>query len=102
MVPRTTSRAPRFAEQAGIDVLLVGDTAGMVCSATTGPSRDDGRMLFLTRAVSGAVERPLIVGDMPFGSYTSPTDAVRNAIRFIKEAGADVVKLEGAGPRSRA
>jgi len=56
-------------------------------------------MLFLTRAVSGAVERPLVVGDMPFGSYhVSDEDAVRNAIRFVKEADADVVKLEGAGP----
>src|SRR6266567_7669227 len=56
-------------------------------------------MLFLTRAVSGAVERPLVVGDMPFGSYqVSDEEAVRSAIRFVKEAGADVVKLEGAGP----
>ena len=56
-------------------------------------------MLFLTRCRPGAVERPLVVGDMPFGSYhVSDEDAVRNAIRFVKEAGADVVKLEGAGP----
>src|SRR5262249_60890170 len=56
-------------------------------------------MLFLTRSVSRAVERPLVVGDMPFGSYhVSDEDAVRNAIRFVKEANADVVKLEGAGP----
>jgi 3-methyl-2-oxobutanoate hydroxymethyltransferase len=56
-------------------------------------------MLFMTRSVSGSVERPLVVGDMPFGSYhVSDEDALRNAIRFVKEAGADVVKLEGAGP----
>jgi len=56
-------------------------------------------MLFMTRSVSGAVERPLVVGDMPFGSYhVSDEDALRNAIRFVKEAAADVVKLEGAGP----
>jgi 3-methyl-2-oxobutanoate hydroxymethyltransferase len=55
-------------------------------------------MIFLTRSVSGAVARPLVVGDMPFGSYhVSDEDALRNAIRFVKEAGADVVKLEGAG-----
>jgi len=60
-------------------------------------------MLFLTRSVAGAVERPLVVGDMPFGSYhMSDEDAVRNAIRFVKEGGADVVKLEGAVPRVRA
>ena len=45
-----------------------------------------------------AADRPLVVGDMPFGSYqVSDEDAVRNAIRFVKEAGADAVKLEGAG-----
>jgi 3-methyl-2-oxobutanoate hydroxymethyltransferase len=56
-------------------------------------------MLFLTRTVARTVERPLVVGDMPFGSYNvSDEDAVRNAVRFVKEGGADVVKLEGAGP----
>jgi hypothetical protein len=56
-------------------------------------------MLFLTRTVARTAQRPLVVGDMPFGSYhVSDEDAVRNAIRFIKEADADVVKLEGAGP----
>ena len=60
-------------------------------------------MLFLTRTVARAVNRPIVVGDMPFGSYqVSDEDAVRNAIRFVKEAGADVVKLEGAGRWSRA
>jgi 3-methyl-2-oxobutanoate hydroxymethyltransferase len=56
-------------------------------------------MLFMTRAVSRGAKRPLVIGDMPFGSYqVSDEDAVRNAIRFLKEGGADVVKLEGAGP----
>ena len=55
-------------------------------------------MLFMTRAVTRGARRPLVVGDMPFGSYqVSDEDAVRNAIRFVKEGGADVVKLEGAG-----
>jgi len=56
-------------------------------------------MVFLTKTVARAAYRPIVVGDMPFGSYqVSDEDAVRNAIRFVKEAGADVVKLEGAGP----
>jgi 3-methyl-2-oxobutanoate hydroxymethyltransferase len=56
-------------------------------------------MLFLTRTVSRQARRPIVVGDLPFGSYqVSDEDAVRNAIRFVKEGGADVVKLEGAGP----
>jgi 3-methyl-2-oxobutanoate hydroxymethyltransferase len=56
-------------------------------------------MLFMTRAVTRGARRPLVVGDMPFGSYqVSDEEAVQNAIRFVKEAGADVVKLEGAGP----
>ncbi len=91
----------RFAEDAGIDVVLVGDSAAMVVlghEGTTVPVTMD-EMLFLTRAVSRAVRRPIVVGDMPFGSYqVDDADAVRNAIRFVKEAGADVVKLEGAGP----
>src|SRR5437763_2464391 len=56
-------------------------------------------MLFLPLTVSRQARRPLVVGDMPFGSYqVSDEDAVRNAIRFVKEGGADIVKLEGAGP----
>ena len=91
----------RFAEDAGIDMILVGDTAAMVVlghEGTTVPVTMD-EMLFLTRTVVRAVNRPIVVGDMPFGSYqVTDEDAVRNAIRFVKEAGADVVKLEGAGP----
>jgi 3-methyl-2-oxobutanoate hydroxymethyltransferase len=91
----------RFAEDAGIDIVLVGDTAAMVVlghEATTVPVTVD-EMLFLTRTVARQARRPLVVGDMPFGSYqVSDEDAVRNAIRFVKEGGADIVKLEGAGP----
>jgi 3-methyl-2-oxobutanoate hydroxymethyltransferase len=64
---------------------------------TTVPVTMD-EMLFLTRTVARSVRRPIVVGDMPFGSYqVSDEEAVVNAIRFVKEARADVVKLEGAG-----
>ncbi len=101
MVTAYDAPGARFAEDAGIDVILVGDTAAMVMlghEGTTVPVTVD-EMLFLTRTVSRQARRPIVVGDMPFGSYqVSDEDAVRNAIRFVKEAGADVVKLEGAGP----
>lgn len=100
MVTAYDTPGARFAEDAGVDVILVGDTAAMVVlghEGTTIPVTMD-EMLFLTRTVARAARRPIVVGDMPFGSYqVSDEDAVRNAIRFIKEAGADAVKLEGAG-----
>jgi len=65
---------------------------------TTVPVTMD-EMLLLTRTVARAANRPIVIGDMPFGSYqVSDEAAVENAIRFVKEAGADAVKLEGAGP----
>ena len=101
MVTAYDAPGARFAEDAGVDVVLVGDTAAMVVlghEGTTVPVTMD-EMLFLTRTVARAARRPIVVGDMPFGSYqVSDEDAVRNAIRFFKEAGADAVKLEGAGP----
>ncbi|HZR92867.1 MAG TPA: 3-methyl-2-oxobutanoate hydroxymethyltransferase [Gaiellaceae bacterium] len=101
MVTAYDAPGARFAEDAGIDVVLVGDTAAMVVlgyEGTTVPVTVD-EMLFLTRTVARQVRRPLVVGDLPFGSYqVSDEDAVRTAIRFVKEAGADIVKLEGAGP----
>jgi 3-methyl-2-oxobutanoate hydroxymethyltransferase len=101
MVTAYDSPGARFAEDAGVDLLLVGDTAAMVVlghEGTTVPVTVD-EMLFLTRSVTRAARRPIVVADMPFGSYqVSDEDAVRNAIRFVKEAGADVVKIEGAGP----
>jgi 3-methyl-2-oxobutanoate hydroxymethyltransferase len=100
MVTAYDAPGARLAEQAGIDILLVGDTAAMVVlghDSTVPVTMDE--MLFLTRTVARAVERPIVVGDMPFGSYNiSDEEAVRNAVRFVKEGGADVVKLEGAGP----
>ena len=99
MVTAYDAAGGRLAEAAGIDVVLVGDSAAMVVlghEATVPVTMDE--MLLLTRAVARSVRHPLVVGDMPFGSFqVSDSDAVRNAIRFIKEAGADTVKLEGAG-----
>ncbi|MGZ6372240.1 MAG: 3-methyl-2-oxobutanoate hydroxymethyltransferase [Candidatus Limnocylindria bacterium] len=107
MVTAYDAAGGRLAEAAGIDVVLVGDSAAMVVlghDSTVPVTMDE--MLFMTRAVAAAVQRPLVVGDMPFGSYqVSDADAVRNAVRFVKEGRADTVKLEGAGrmlPRVRA
>ena len=90
----------RLVDAAGIDLILVGDSAAMTVlghSSTVPATMDE--MLMLTRAVTRGAERALVVADLPFGSYqVSDEDAVRNAIRFVKEAGADAVKLEGAGP----
>jgi 3-methyl-2-oxobutanoate hydroxymethyltransferase len=87
----------RLVEAAGIDVILVGDSLGMVVLGypTTVPVTMDD-MVRHAAAVSRGASRPLLIGDMPFGSYqTGPTDALRNAARFLKEAGMDAVKLEG-------
>lgn len=86
-----------LAEEAGADVLLVGDSLGMVCLGlpdTLGVTMAD--MLHHTKAVCRAAKRALVVADMPFLSYqTSIADAVANAGRFLQEAGARAVKLEG-------
>ncbi len=88
-------------DEAGIDFLLVGDSAGnnVYGYDTTLPvSIDD--LIPLTRAVAGAVSRAFVVADMPFGSYeTGPDEALHTAFRFMKETGAHAVKLEG-GVRS--
>jgi 3-methyl-2-oxobutanoate hydroxymethyltransferase len=107
MVTAYDAAGARLAEAAGLDIVLVGDSAAMVVlghDSTVPVTMDE--MLFMTRAVASAVRRPLVVGDMPFGSYqVSDQEAVRNAVRFVKEGRADTVKLEGAGrmlPRVRA
>ena len=90
----------RLADAAGIDVVLVGDSAAMTVLGhpSTVPATMD-EMLMLARAVTRGARRPLVVGDLPFGSFqVSDEDAVRNGVRFVKEAGVDAVKLEGAGP----
>jgi len=88
-------------DQAGIDFLLVGDSAGnnVFGYETTLPVTVD-ELIPLTRAVARAVTRALVVADMPFGSYeTGPGEALHTAVRFMKEAQAHAVKLEG-GVRS--
>jgi 3-methyl-2-oxobutanoate hydroxymethyltransferase len=100
MVTAYDAPGARFAEEAGIDLILVGDTAAMVVLGHTStlPATME-EMIFMTRTVARAARRPIVIGDLPFGAYQiSDEDAVRNAFRFVKEAGADVVKLEGAGP----
>jgi 3-methyl-2-oxobutanoate hydroxymethyltransferase len=90
----------RIADEAGVELVLVGDSAGMVVlgNESTVPVTME-ELLMLTRAVTRGATRPLVVADMPFGSFqVSDEVAVENAVRFVKEAGADAVKLEGAGP----
>jgi len=87
----------RIFDEVGIDVLLVGDSLGNVVQGidNTLPVTLD-EMVYHTRMVARAVRRALVVGDMPFGSYqVSPEDAVRSALRLVKEGGAHAVKLEG-------
>lgn len=88
-------------DRAGIDFLLVGDSAGnnVLGFDTTLPVTID-ELIPLTRAVAGAVSRAFVIADMPFGSYeSSPEQALHTAFRFMKETGAHAVKLEG-GVRS--
>ena len=90
----------RIADEAGVELVLVGDSAGMVVlgNESTVPVTMD-ELLMLTRAVVRGAKRPLVIADMPFGSFQGSDEAaVDNAVRFVKEAGADAVKLEGAGP----
>ena len=84
-------------EQAGIPVLLVGDSAGnnVLGHATTIPVTVD-ELLPLVRAVSRSTSRPMVVADLPFGSYqASPEQALATAVRFLQVGGAHAVKLEG-------
>jgi 3-methyl-2-oxobutanoate hydroxymethyltransferase len=100
MVTAYDAPGGRLAGQSGIDLILVGDSAAMTVLGhdSTVPATMD-EMLILTRAVTRGARGPLVVADMPFGTFqVSDEEATRNAIRFVKEAGADAVKLEGAGP----
>jgi 3-methyl-2-oxobutanoate hydroxymethyltransferase len=89
----------RVAEEAGVDLVLVGDTAAMVVlgyPGTEAVSMDE--MVMLGKAVRRGVKTPLMVGDMPMGSYEASNElAVQSAQRLVKETGCQVVKLEAGG-----
>jgi 3-methyl-2-oxobutanoate hydroxymethyltransferase len=91
----------RLLDEAGVDVLLVGDSLAMVTlgyESTLPVTMDE--MVMCTRAVRRGTRHALLVADMPYGSYhDDPPSAVRNAVRFVKEAGAEAVKLEGGERR---
>ena len=89
----------QVAEEAGVDVVLVGDSGAMTVLGypSTVPVTTE-ELLMLAQAVRRGLKTPLMVGDMPFGSYeASNEDAIRSAHRFIKEAGCDAVKIERGG-----
>ncbi|MGH2833613.1 MAG: 3-methyl-2-oxobutanoate hydroxymethyltransferase [Solirubrobacteraceae bacterium] len=92
----------RAAEAAGVDLVLVGDSAATTMlgyNSTTPVDLDD--MLVLARAVRRGLSTPLLIGDLPFGSYEiSDEQALTSAVRMVKEAGCDAVKLEGGGRAS--
>jgi 3-methyl-2-oxobutanoate hydroxymethyltransferase len=92
----------RAAEAAGVDIVLVGDSGAMtVLGYPTTVAVELDELLVLARAVRRGLRTPLLVGDMPFGSYeVSDEQAITNALRFVKEAGCDAIKLEGGGAAS--
>ena len=99
MVTAYDAPSARLADQAGIDIVFVGDSAAnnvLGYEGTTPIGMDE--MVMLARAARRTTKRAFFLVDMPFGSFqVSDEDAVRNAIRLVKEAGADGVKLEGGG-----
>jgi 3-methyl-2-oxobutanoate hydroxymethyltransferase len=103
MVTAYDAPSARLADAAGVDVVLVGDSAAMTMlghDSTVPVTMDE--MLMLTRAVVRGTARALVIADMPFGSFqVSDQFALENAVRFVKEGGIDAVKLEGAGPTVR-
>lgn len=99
MVTAYDHPSAQVVEEAGVDVVLVGDSAAMTVlghDSTVPVGMDE--MLMLAAAVRRGLRTPLLVGDMPFGSYERSDDlAVENALRFVKEAGCDAVKVERGG-----
>jgi 3-methyl-2-oxobutanoate hydroxymethyltransferase len=88
-------------DQAGVDVVLVGDSLGMVVQGneTTLPVTV-ADMLYHSRAVSRGLKRSMLMVDMPYLSYTSPRQALEHAGQFMKQAGAQIVKLEGGAEQA--
>jgi 3-methyl-2-oxobutanoate hydroxymethyltransferase len=103
MVTAYDAPSARLADAAGVDVVLVGDSAAMTMlghDSTVPVTLDE--MIMLTRAVVRGTQRAIVVADMPFGSFqVSDEAALENAVRMVKDGGADAVKLEGAGPTVR-
>lgn len=86
----------KILDEAGIDCILVGDSAANVMAGydTTVPMTLD-KMIVYASSVARGVKRALVICDMPFGTYTNPTDGVRNAVRLMQETQCDALKLEG-------
>jgi 3-methyl-2-oxobutanoate hydroxymethyltransferase len=100
MVTAYDAPSGALADAAGVDLVLVGDSAAMTVLGhdSTVPATMD-EMLMFSRATTRGARRPIVIADMPFGSFqVSDEQAVENGIRFVKEAGVEAVKLEGAGP----
>ena len=98
MITAYDAPSARIADEAGVDLILVGDSAAMVVLGhdSTVPATVE-ELLMLTRAANRGARRPLVIADLPFGSYqVSDEKALETAIRFVKDAAADAVKLEGA------
>jgi 3-methyl-2-oxobutanoate hydroxymethyltransferase len=99
MVTGYDAPSGRLADAAGVDLILVGDSSGMVVhgrESTVPVSLEE--IVFMTQWVTRGAKRPIVVADMPFGSYeTSNEQAITNAIRLVKDGGADAVKLERGG-----
>ena len=86
----------KMVDEAGVDAILVGDSLGMVVlgyTSTTHVTMDD--MIRHAEAVRRGTKRALLIGDMPYKSFDNPSNAVKNASRFVEEAGCEAVKLEG-------
>ena len=104
MVTAYDHPSAKAVEAAGVDIVLVGDSAANnVLGYTDTVPVTVEELLMLTAAVRRGLRTPLLVGDLPFGSYeASDEQAIQTAHRFVKEAGCDAVKLEGSPERARA
>ena len=104
MVTAYDHPSAKIAEAAGVDIVLVGDSAANnVLGYTDTVPITVEELLVLTAAVRRGLRTPLLVGDLPFGSYeASDEQAIATAHRFVKQAGCDAVKLEGSPQRARA